>query len=435
MKLEAPVNANYAATVVRIPKLVLLEGADFLVGAPLFGFQALVSIDHTVGELGIVFPAECQLSEEFCKHNDLYRHSEKNSDSDAKGYLEDSRRVRAIKLRGHRSDCLFLGIASLYFTGVNLVDLSALKEGATFDTLNGHEICRKYVIKTKGAGREQQAQAKKFVRVDPRLFPEHEDTTSWFRNSHLIPQDAHVYVTQKVHGTSIRLGRVPVLRKMTWRDKIAKRLGVKVQETEYDAIAGSRKVVKDPHHPDYAKSNHFYDEDLWAGFLPRVEDLIPENFLVFGELIGYTSSGKAIQQGYGYEQSPGTHDLFVYRVAMVNPKGVVVDLSWPQVRQFCAERDLQTVPDLWEGLHKDFVAEDWIDKRFADIMPFGFGNSLPPLALGSDKKLVDEGVCVRADGLTPVILKAKSPIFLGHETALLDKEVLDIEADQSEDAA
>lgn len=432
MKLDPPVNENYAGVVVRLPSLHALEGADRLKAAPLYGFQAIVDLSYAAGDLGVVFPAECQLSEEYCKFNDLYRHSEFNTDPEAKGYLEDSRRIRAIKLRGHRSDCLFLKLDSLAFTGAKLDDL---KEGDTFDSLNGHEICKKYVIKTKGTGRQQQKQIKKFVRVDPRTFPEHLDTTSWFRNSHLIPQDAWVYVSQKVHGTSIRLGRVPVLRKMTWRDKIAKRLGVKVQEAEYDAIAGSRKVIKDPNHPDYAKSNHFYESDIWSSFLPRVEHLIPENFLVFGELIGWTSDGGAIQANYDYGLAPGTHELYVYRVATVNPKGVVTDLSWPQVRQFCYDRDLKHVPELWEGKHSDFRANEWVDKRLADLIPFGVGRGPAPLPLGANKKLVDEGVCVRADGLTPTVLKAKSPVFLAHETKLLDQEVLDIEADQAEDAA
>ena len=422
MKLEAPKNSNYAATVVKLPSLKELEGCDNLLGAPLYGFQAIVDKSHVAGEIGVVFPAECQLSDAFTKNNNLYRHAQQNADTSAKGYIEDNRRVRAIKLRGHRSDCLFMPIGSLAYTGAKL---DGLKEGDTFDILDGNEICCKYVIKTK-TPRGQRPQEKKFVRVDPRVFPEHPDSENYWRNRHLIPDDQWVYVTQKIHGTSIRLGRVPVLRKLTVRDRIAKRFGVKIQETEYDALAGSRKVVKDPNHPDYAKSNHFYDEDIWAQFLPRVEHLIPEDFLVFGELIGYTSNGAAIQQNYTYEQPPGTHDLFVYRVATVNPKGVVVDLSWPQVRQFCVDRDLKYVADLWEGPHSEFVPEQWIDRRLNDEFRHA-------LALGDNKKLVDEGVCVRADGLTPIILKAKSPIFLAHETKLLDQEVLDIETDQSED--
>jgi hypothetical protein len=53
------------------------------------------------------------------------------------------------------------------------------------------------------------------------------------------------------------------------------------------------------------------------------------------------------------------------------------------------------------------------------------------LSLG-ENNLVDEGIVVRIDRRTPYCMKAKSPIFLEHETKLLDEEVTDIEADQDE---
>src|SRR5689334_22227169 len=108
MKFQAPANTNYAATVVTIKNIIPLENCDNIVATSLFGFQAITSKDTTVGTTGIVFPAECQLSDEFCKQNNLYRHGEFNVDHGKAGYLEDNRRVRAIKFRGHRSDCLFM---------------------------------------------------------------------------------------------------------------------------------------------------------------------------------------------------------------------------------------------------------------------------------------------------------------------------------------
>lgn len=425
MKIESPANSNYACVVVRLPQLLALAGCDNLLGAPLLGFQAIVSRDHVPGEMGIVFPAECQLSSDYCAINGLYRHSEMNKNPDDKGYLEDNRRVRAIKLRGHRSDCLFMPLESLSFTGVKLGEL---QEGMTFDKLGDHEICTKYVIKTKGPGRQHVKQEKKFVRVDPRLFPEHFDSDNYFRNKHLIPDDAWVYVTQKVHGTSWRGSRSLVLRKLSLRDRIARRLGVKVQEHEWDAVAGSRKVVKDPRNPH---QNHFYESDIWTAYLERIEHLLPEGFIVYGELIGWTPEGGAIQTNYTYGMPPQAHELFVYRVATVNQRGVVVDLSWPQVREWCRNQELKHVPDLWEGPHSEFEAETWLDRRFAD-------DGFAALPLGPDKKLVDEGVCVRAEGLIPTILKAKSPVFLAHETKLLDKGEVTLEDEGSvveEDAA
>ena len=120
--------------------------------------------------------------------------------------------------------------------------------------------------------------------------------------------------------------------------------------------------------------------------------------------------------------------LFVDRVAVVTADGGLYDLSWEGVKQFCAERGLNHVVELWSGRHSEFIPEEWIDIRFAD---FKWAEGIHPISL-SDKKTVDEGVVVRWDGLVPTVLKAKSPIFLGHETALLDKEVVDIESVQED---
>jgi hypothetical protein len=65
----------------------------------MLGLQALVSKDYKEGDLYVIFPAEVQLSHEFCSNNNLYRHSELNANPEAKGYIEDNRRVKAVKLR------------------------------------------------------------------------------------------------------------------------------------------------------------------------------------------------------------------------------------------------------------------------------------------------------------------------------------------------
>ena len=417
LKLEAPENPNYAAVVVRLRQLVPLPGLDNLVGAPLLGFQALISKDHQVGELGIVLPPECQLSDEMAKANNLYRHPERNADQSATGYLEDTRRVRAISLRKHRSDCLWMPLASLAWTGV---DVSALKEGDTFDTLAGKEVCRKYVVRSRVAGHVQPKAEPKFNRVDPRLFPLHVDTANYFRCADQVPQDAIVSVTQKVHGTSIRLAHIPVRRKLSWRDRLAKRLGVAVASTEYAHVYGSRRVTKDANNPDQA---HYYGEDIWSTEGRKLDAVVPEDYIVFGELIGWTSDGAPIQKDYTYQLPVGTCQLFVYRVAHVNPRGIAVDLSWEQVKLFCAQNGLEHVRELWTGRHSELEPSQFLDKRFAED---GWPDAVP---LDKGKGIVDEGICVRMEGMTPLVLKAKSPIFLAHETKALDAGTVDIEED------
>jgi hypothetical protein len=74
MKLNTPENKNYAATIVTIKEIHPLEGSDNIVGTTLFGSQAIVGKDTQVGDVGIFFPAETQLSQEFAYENNLHDH-------------------------------------------------------------------------------------------------------------------------------------------------------------------------------------------------------------------------------------------------------------------------------------------------------------------------------------------------------------------------
>lgn len=419
MKFQTPVNENYAATVVSIKSLNPLENCDNVVGSVFFGFQGIVDKTTQIGDLGIVFPAETQLSEEYTRMNNLHRHGDKNADPGVTGYLEDSRRVKAMKFRGHRSDCLWMPISSLAYTGIKINDL---QEGDTFDVINGHEICRKYVINRNSSNKTTVAKKPKFRRVDEALFPLHIDTANYWRNKDNIPENAPITVTQKIHGTSIRIANTVVKRRLNWYEHLLKKFGVPIAETEYDHVYGSRRVTKDANDPT---QNHFYDSDLWSQEGKKLDHIVPKGFVFYGELVGWASNDSPIQNGYTYQVPQGTAELYIYRIAHVNPDGRVTDLTWDQVKTMCNEFGIKHIPELWRGLHKDFNADEWIDIRYQDA---GFAQALP---LDKGKDIVDEGVCVRMEGLTPYVLKAKSRLFLERETKMLDAEVVDIE---SEDA-
>ena len=422
MKLENK-NPNYCATVVRIQNLVELEGLDNLVGMPIMGFQALMSKDHCVGELGVLFTAETKLSNDFCYNNNLYRKSELNKDKEAKGYLESNGRVKALKLRSHISSALFIPLSSLSYLGI---DANDFKEGDSFTHINGVEVCCKYVIQSQNSGRENKVKGKtkKFSRINALLFPEHQDTDNYWKNIHNIKDDDWVIVTDKLHGTSARFANTLVKRKLTWKEKVAKFFGVSVQETEYDTLAGSRKVIKDIKGSD--NFNHFYDVDLWNHHLNKIQHLIPENWIIYGEIVGWASHNKAIQKNYTYQVPLGMSEFYVYRICTINGKGLTVDLSWDQIKEFCKNNGLNHVPEIWQGYHKDFDESIYMNKRFVEEL--GMTQCLP-----LDKKApCDEGVVVRVNGIKPYLLKAKSSNFLLHETKQLDTGEVDIESQESE---
>lgn len=431
MKLAAPKNSNYAATVVRINNVIELVGLDNLVGVPVLGYQALTTRGIEAGELALVFTAETQLSEDYAHENQLYRDKTLNkgynphSWEGTSGYLDANRRIRAIKLRGHRSSALLMPPSSLDYTGAKWWEL---KEGDTFDSINGHDICQKYLIPVKRGSNATQKLNKQFKRVDVNVFREHIDTDNFWRNKHLLKPGQEVVVTQKLHGTSIRVGNVPVLRQKGRVEKFLNRW-LPTADHEFDVVYGSRKVIKDANNPN---QNHYYKEDIWTQYGKQIAELIPEGYMVYGELVGWASNDTPIQKNYSYHLPVGKAELYVYRVENVNQNGDHSDLSWDGVKQFCQARGLKWTPELYRV--KPWELDEWyvdalMNKRYhEEFTGNGVTDALLPL---SDKKTVDEGIVIRQEGLVPVLLKAKSPVFLEHETKLLDKGESDIESQEA----
>lgn len=429
MKLDKPLNENYCATIVRLPATRFsLVGLDNLEGASIFGFQVIVSKD-TESSLGVFFSAEVQLSDKYCYENNLYREDSRtgnlNKDKGAKGYIEKNRRIRAIKFKNNISNGLFMPLKSLEFTGINV---SLLNEGDSFDVLNGEEICRKYVIPHK-EGRAQKIVDRGFIRADKKFMPEHIDTENFFKNYDKIDPNKEVIITQKIHGTSVRIANTMVNHKKTFIERIASFFGANIIKTEFAYLYGSRKVIKDINNPN---QNHFYETDIWTTEGKKLDGLIPENYLLFGELVGWTVEGKEIQKNYTYGIPQGQCELYIYRIAIINEKGLTTDLTWDQVVEFCDKNNIKHVAELTRCKLFELTMNDFeFAKMFLDCRYFENPLYRNALWLGDNKDLVDEGICIRADGLTPKILKAKSPKFLLHETAILDTGEEDLESSQN----
>lgn len=425
MTLIPPENVNYAATVVKLPQGLILPGLDNLVGVPMFGYTVLTQkVGYELGALRVLFVAETELDSEYARANNLYREPTFNADASEKGYLEANGRIRAIKLKKHPSNALLMPLSSLAYTGY---DLTSLKVGDTFDQLNGHRICFKHVPKGNKGQSGPAKGPKSRERFDPKLFPPHEDTVHLFRNLHYFDTDTYTVTTQKLHGTSARFSRVPIARDLTWFERVLRWFGYFVKDTEYELVPGSRRAIKGK-----SDNNDFYDSDIWDDYAQKhLVGVIPDGYVVYGELIGWVDENKPIQKNYTYDLPPGFREFYVYRVTTVNHHGVVADLSWAAVKEFCESRGLKYVPELWQGMnsrvHPDdedrviqITRDQYLEKRLYDEYPQAI-----PL---SDPKTVDEGVCIRIEGVIPRILKAKSVKFLEHETKQIDNGEVDLES-------
>lgn len=443
MTLEVKDSANYAPVVIRVPAPFALPNADRLVGLGVFGYTVITAKDGDIkeGDLAVFFPAESQLSPGLTSYANLYRHAELNRDPNEKGYLEDNRRVRALKLRGNISSGLVLPVSVVlsYINSTSKIGIESafLSEGATFDHVNGLEISRKFRIKEPATARDRSAETvrKAFKRVDAALFPVHIETDQWLRNEHFVSQDEVLIVTQKLHGTSWRGTRTLVRNELNWKERLAKRLGVRVQERSFDVLAGSRQVIKDP---KSETQNHYYKSDLWTEYLSRIEGVVPENVIVYGEIVGWTDDGAPIQKGHTYGEEKGNRTLYVYRVSIITDSGDLWDLSWDQIRYFCDTRGLKHVPELWRGFKKDFSLDLFKERDFHREYAEDqfFQDPITgdvPVPLSKDGTGADEGIAIRVErgGQVPLLFKFKNDSHYLYETAVLDAGEEDIESAES----
>lgn len=441
MTIEIKGTRNYSATVIRVPELRKAENSDNLYIIDMLGMTAIVdkSWGAREGQYALLFPAEVQLSEAFTKHNNLYRESSMNDNPAESGYIEKNRRVRALKLRGNISNALVLPLHSLSAIIPDGKYTYGPSEGDVFDTYAGIEICRKYVVPTKETHTKAQAQIKKaFRRVDNTFLPENFETGQWLREEKTVEDHETVIVTQKLHGTSVRLANTIVNRQLKWYERALQKLGVDVKTHDYDLVAGSKRVIKDPNNPN---QQHFYKQDVWTDALAEWGHLIPKNFVVYGELVGYTKDGAEIQKGHTYECGPNHFlddmmQLYVYRVAVITEEAELVDLSWDQVRAFCARQGLKHVPELDRMPKAVFDVMDYNENNFWEKYQQDLrdGNEHvaytdTPVKLSDGGTGKDEGIAIRVErGMNPLLFKYKNKSHYLWETNELDTGEADIES-------
>lgn len=418
--------SNYAATIVRLGPLTKHPNADRLQLANIFGNTVIVGLDSREGDVGIYFPIESQISEQFAAENDLIRRKDSEG-KPAGGMLADNRRVRALKLRGVPSMGLWLSIDSLAYTDRQFI------EGDTFEKVGEHEICCKYLPKRSNPGGPMKKEGRKprESRIIPDQFRFHFDTAQLGRNLDKINPTDIIALTWKLHGTSAIVSNALVKKKIDIMSRFASMLGVKVQDSEYDYIYASRRVVKN----EFVQAKvHFYSEDLWTRVgKEQFHGKLHHGETVYYEILGYTQDGAFIQKGYDYGCLNGEYKVYVYRITHTTPNGTVVELQWNQVKDRCAELAVTTVPELYHGRAAKYGAgsdnETWRED-FLKVLKKSYVYDQDSQFCVN--KVPEEGICVRKEGLNIEVYKLKSFRFLEHETKMLDQEVTDLETTQSE---
>lgn len=366
----------YRAYVTKVKNVRPAENADRLNLCEAFGNTVVVDKNVNENDLYIYFPCDGQLSLEFCLNNNLLRKLPDGTPSS--GYMDPNKRnVIAIKLRGNKSDGLVLPLNCVSYTGILLNELT---EGFAFTTLNGHEICKKYIParqNRQGHVNEGNHVRKKKAPIAP-LFIEHADTEQLAYNLNAFKPNDLIEITLKMHGTSQRTGYLPMLKgyKKTLLDRIMRRDGTPIYE--YGYVSGTRRTVLNDWEGGFYGSNMFRKKhaDFFEGKLHKGEE-------VYYEVVGFTDEGMPIMASasnkklndkdflkkygetttfsYGcsctgyYTYGDGSYDelpksdFYVYRMTMTNEDGDVVEYTPDFMRYRCEQMGCKCVPMLWKG--------------------------------------------------------------------------------------
>ncbi len=411
--------------------------ADRLMLGTCFINTVCVAKDKYVdGEIGVYFPVDLQLSMEFCEKNGLLAVYE-NGINVSGGYMDPAKRnVKAIKLRGEKSDGLFLPLSCLEYTGV---DMDTLNVGDQITVVNGHEICKKYipkekVVRVKNSGPKTKAPKVKHQEV-PTFF-EHKDTEQLAYNLAVFKPGDLIEITLKMHGTSQRTGyhKIHVGYKKTLWDKILRRPGTPVYD--WGLTSGTRRTVLKDFEGGFYGSNAFRESHA-----KKFEGKLFKGETVYYEVVGFTDTSAPImatcdnkklkdkefikQYGeetvfsYGcapdgvkfYNQAAQTlaeklndhaekrlypqSDMYVYRMTMTNEDGDTVEYTPDYMRYRCEQMGVKCVPVFWSGFIPEhpgsaedptISAGEWV-KNKAEL----FYDGADPIGLTH----VREGVVVR----------------------------------------
>ncbi len=442
MRLEVKENSkNYACSVVEIKNLFPIEGADNVLRTVVNGNNVVVPKTTEVGSRMLYFVSGTKLSAEYCRVNNLYDKEENNLDTTKRGFVSfKSRRIKCLRLRGVISDGMLMPLSSLLpFLEQSLINYLKVGDEFTDIELNGrvYNICEKYIVPIRNSGENNKKgkQSVKISRLVDSQFYLHGDTSNLRKNMDKINPNDIIGIHYKKHGTSFVVGNVQVKRFLSWFEKLVKRFGVKVEETMYDIVYSSRKIIKNGY-LNPTSGEGFYGEDIWGVVAKEIEHLIPKNWTLYGEILGYTESGSAIQGKYDYGCKVGEHKVYIYKISVVNTDGNVIFLTDRQIEEYCEKVGL---------LYKDTFIYYGTIRNYMDMYFIEGDNWREEVLKTLEKnynekdcymcttKVPEEGIIVRVEKLEQYeAYKLKSKRFLLMESEEQEKEVSNIEDNQDE---
>ncbi len=321
--------------IIEICKIVKIEkhpNADRLDIATVKGWNCIVGKDnHKIGDLVIYCPPDSVIPHDIIDKYNLE-------------FLKKNGRVGTIKLRKYISQGLIL-------------DMNCLP-GAVTGTKGFHpgykvgmDVAKKLGILKYEPPISQNLQRGGNRPTKKKRNPSFDKYTDIdnIKNYNTVFNDGDIVViTEKIHGTNFRAGRLAIHPGYTIIDKIKYLWNKYIVKKDYEFVYGSHNVQLIASN----KTKNFYGEDVYGRIAQKynLAETIPKDYILYGEIYG-----QKIQ-----ELTYGLTDIDVAFFA-VKYKGKYLD--WNQFTEFCLYRQLPIVPVLYVGEFKQEYLKQYTEGK------------------------------------------------------------------------
>ena len=429
---------EYCASIVHIGETFPIEGKDKIVKTLVNGLSIVIGKDDfKQGDIAVYCANETVIHELFLHLNNMYDDKELNFDKEKKGYVNKYGRVRCIKLGGVPSYGILLPPKSIS-TFINepfedVINYLEKHVGEDFDEINGERFVHVYMPPVKenthlSKDEKRNKKLKRFNMLIEGSFRLHYDTKQLNKEINNFGIDDKVYISSKLHGTSCIfsniLTNIPTnWFKRMWRKYISHK---NEYDQKYNLIYSSRTVIKNQFINPKQKEGGFYN-DVWGFWAKKLDGLIPKNYCIYGEIVGYTPNGSPIQKGYDYGCEQGESKLMIYRLTINGKEQEIPEVIkfGKQLKEWLRD-DIFEFPLLYEGtfsqLYPDVnINEHWHENILENLKnekKFHMENMCPYCK----NKVPFEGICIRkSDDIVAECFKLKCDMFKFREAKEMDK--------------
>lgn len=448
MKLQVSKNANvnYLSKIVNIKEFVKHPDpkVERIKCAVVDGFIITVGIDSEPGKY-VYFPVLSQINPQLLSYLNLFRDTNKNREPEKTGYFEDKGIVKAINLRGVKSEGFLMPLVDLqnFIVDQINVELPDPEDNLEFDEVE-HDgktfyISQKYVAplhvsRTPGASKEKKTK-KGLDRIIDNQFRFHYDTVILKKCPYVIQPDDIIHISSKWHGTSGISAYVLCHKKLSFKERIAKWL-TKFPFDIYDYIYASRTVIKNKYYNKDVTSG-YYGCDVWKYADDYVRPFLEKGMTLYYEIVGFLPNGGWIQKNYDYGCVPPVEvidpetkekviqykqgkqfKVYIYRITITNADGQVHEFSAHEVQTWCKNRGLTPMLEYYYGragdLYGDHTPEDF-SKNFMLALANDKNFHMEENSPECNNKVPHEGIVIRKESMRSEAWKVKCFKFLGKE--------------------